>query len=233
MYVITGVSKGLGKAIVEQLLDAEESVIGIGRTNSIEHKNYQFIECDLSVKNAVHSLSLDLMDEEVVLINNAGIIGDINRLSQQESLDLNTIMQVNTIAPMELAHKLYSQTTNKQEFSLINISSGAANKSIPSWGAYCASKAALNMLTESFYLEEVELGNHPTVMAISPGVIDTDMQVNIRSTSEKNFSAVQNFIAMKEGNDLFSPKEAARRLLNLINLPFKKQVFHDLRTVKP
>ena len=58
MYVITGVSKGLGKAIVEQLLDAEESVIGIGRTNSIEHKNYQFIECDLSVKNAVHSLTM-------------------------------------------------------------------------------------------------------------------------------------------------------------------------------
>ena len=223
MYVVTGVSKGLGKAIVEELLIAGESVIGIGRKNSIEHKNYQFIECDLSVKNAVNSLSLGLKGEEIVLINNAGIIGEINRLSQQKSLDLNTILQVNSIAPMELAHKLYSQINEKDNFSLINISSGAANKSIPSWGAYCASKAALNMLTENFYLEELELGNHPTVMAVSPGVIDTDMQVNIRATSKDNFSAVQNFIAMKEGNDLFSPKEAAKRLLNIINSHNKEQ----------
>ena len=133
---------------------------------------------------------------------------------------------------MLLAHKIYQKIENKDSFTLVNISSGAANRAIPSWAGYCASKAALNMLTESFYLEEREKGNHPKVYAVSPGVIDTDMQVQIRSSKKSDFSSVDNFIGMKEENQLFTPQEAALRLIQLLNAADFDSIFYDLRQVE-
>tara|TARA_R110002072_G_scaffold302779_2_gene488653 strand:+ start:13197 stop:13904 length:708 start_codon:yes stop_codon:yes gene_type:complete len=232
MYIITGVSKGLGKAIAELLLDKGELVTGIGRNSTIEHDNYTFQKCDLTNSLEIENLTFDLLEEAVILINNAGIIGEIKRLSDKKKLDLDSILQVNTIAPMLLAHKIYQKIENKDSFTLVNISSGAANRAIPSWAGYCASKAALNMLTESFYLEEREKGNHPKVYAVSPGVIDTDMQVQIRSSKKSDFSSVDNFIGMKEENQLFTPQEAALRLIQLLNAADFDSIFYDLRQVE-
>jgi len=232
MYIITGVSKGLGKAIAELLLDKGELVTGIGRNSTIEHDNYTFQKCDLTNSLEIENLTFDLLEEAVILINNAGIIGEIKRLSDKKKLDLDSILQVNTIAPILLAHKIYQKIENKDSFTLVNISSGAANRAIPSWAGYCASKAALNMLTESFYLEEREKGNHPKVYAVSPGVIDTDMQVQIRSSKKSDFSSVDNFIGMKEENQLFTPQEAALRLIQLLNAADFDSIFYDLRQVE-
>ena len=229
MYIVTGVSRGLGKAIVEELLEKNEKVIGIGRSYSFNHPNFSFIECDLSDLGAVKKLNFPELTEKVTLINNAGIIGDIKRLSDQITSDLNTVLNVNVTAPIYLLKSIYSKVKVKDDFSLVNISSGAANRAIPSWAGYCASKAALNMLTETFYLEELEKGNKPIVYAVAPGVIDTDMQVQIRSSLEKDFSAVENFKELKSNNSLFTPKEAAQKLLLLLDKPFKGVVFQDLR----
>src|SRR5690606_16985856 len=123
-------------------------------------------------------------------------------------------------------------SSDLDDFSLVNISSGAANRAIPSWAGYCASKAALNMLTETFYLEELEKGNNPIVYAVAPGVIDTDMQVQIRSSLQSDFSSVDNFKALKSNKSLFTPKEAAVKLLYLLEKPFDGEVFQDLRKLQ-
>ena len=87
------------------------------------------------------------------------------------------------------------------------------------------------MLTETFYLEELEKGNSPKIYAVSPGVIDTDMQQQIRDTDSENFSALNNFIQLKEENQLFSAEEAASKLLNKLNSPENTGVFFDLRSL--
>ncbi|MDX2360646.1 MAG: SDR family NAD(P)-dependent oxidoreductase [Crocinitomicaceae bacterium] len=232
MHIVTGVSRGLGEAIAKALLDSNHTVLGIGRSHSIDHPSFSFVTCDLADNDALENLDLNINSEEpITLINNAGIIGEIKRLSDQDSSDLTQVLQVNTVAPMLLAKKVYQQISNKDNFTLVNISSGAANRAIPSWAGYCASKAALNMLSEAFYLEETEKGNHPKVYAVAPGVIDTDMQVQIRTAGAENFSAIDNFIAMKENNELYSAAEGAARLLKLLDQPFSGTVSSDLRTV--
>lgn len=232
MYFVTGVSRGLGLGIVQALLKRGDRVVGIGRSHSIDHPNFSFIKCDLSDISAVEALSIDVpSDEPVTLINNAGIIGGIQRLSDQEKSVLEKVLTVNTVAPTILTSKVYGGLKNKDQFTLVNISSGAANRPIPSWAAYCASKAALNMLTDTFYLEELEKGNHPKVYAVAPGVIDTDMQGEIRSSGVENFAAVGNFIAMKESGQLYSSEEAANRLLRLLDQPFNGETRLDLRNV--
>ena len=229
MYFITGVSRGLGLAIARILLDKGEKVCGIGRAHKIIHPNFTFMNCDLSDQSAIKSLIFELPKEPITLINNAGLLGHVGRMSELDELDLSTVLQVNTVAPMELAIKIYDRVEDKNQFTLVNISSGAANRSIPSWGAYCASKAALNRLSENFFLEERERGNKPKVYAISPGVIDTDMQSEIRSNSVENFSSVQKFIELKEQSELFTADESARLILALIEKPYTEEVMFDVR----
>tara|TARA_B110000285_G_scaffold205314_1_gene242977 strand:+ start:303 stop:998 length:696 start_codon:yes stop_codon:yes gene_type:complete len=231
MYYITGVSSGLGKALAEKLLSEGKKVTGIGRNNSIEHSNYSFLSCDLRNHSSVVNLQLEVDQQECILINNAGMIGTIDRFSNSDHQLLQEVIQVNTISPMELAKKFYTQLKKKDYFTLVNISSGAANKAIPSWAAYCASKAALNMMTEAFFLEEKELGHSPNIFCVAPGVIDTSMQAQIRNSSSEQFSSVENFKRMKDEGELFSPNEAADKLLRLLSSNPKETIFFDLREV--
>lgn len=231
MIFITGVSRGLGKAIAELYLSKGEKVTGIGRSADISHENFSFITCDLSDLEAVRKLTLNSFESQVTLINNAGIIGEIKRISDQENSDVDQVLTVNVSAPVILTQKIYQTVQDKNSFTLVNISSGAANRAIPSWASYCASKAALNMHTETFLLEEQEKGNFPKVYAVAPGVIDTGMQSQIRAANPENFSALDNFKSLKEDGNLFSSQEAARRLFLLINDEYIGNVFHDLRNV--
>ena len=69
------------------------------------------------------------------------------------------------------------------ELIIINISSGAALRPIHSWGTYCQSKAGIDMLTNIINEE------HPEIRALSvyPGIVNTDMQLKIRSTNLEEF----------------------------------------------
>ncbi len=231
MIFITGVSRGLGKAIAELYLSKGEKVTGIGRSSDLEHENFSFISCDLSDLDAVRQLQFEAFSGEVTLINNAGVIGKIKRLSDMEMVDVDHVMTVNVSAPVLLTQQIYQHVENKDMFSLVNISSGAANRAIPSWASYCASKSALNMHTETFFLEEQEKGNHPKVYCVAPGVIDTGMQSEIRSANPENFSSSENFHNLKEEDKLFSPKEAAERLFLLTESEYDAELFYDLRDI--
>lgn len=229
MFIVTGVSRGLGKAIVELLLERGESVMGIGRSNPFGDR-IKFVTADLGNSKELDSIDFSFdSNEPVTLINNAGILGDIGRISNLEDSNLEQVMQVNVLAPMALTRKVYNAIANKSQFTLANVSSGAAHRSIPSWAAYCASKAALNRLTENFYIEERELGNNVRAFAIAPGVVDTSMQEQIRSTPESEFSGVGNFIRMKNEGELYSPEESAKRLLKVIETAADGDVQQDVR----
>lgn len=230
MIIITGVSTGLGRALAELYIEKGQSVIGLGRRNTLEHPNFTFIQVDLSLDTSVDDLDLSWVHGEVTLINNAGMIGEIGRVSELENWDLDRVMRLNTIAPMELAKRCYDRSEH-DSFTLVNISSGAARRAIPSWAAYCASKSALNMLTETFYLEELELGRTPKVYAVAPGVIDTPMQEEIRSADPDSFSAHQNFVDLKNEEKLFSPSYCAQLLEKLLAKQYSGEVFYDLRDI--
>jgi benzil reductase ((S)-benzoin forming) len=233
IYIVTGVSRGLGKAIAECFLKDGHKVIGVGRSHSIDHENFRFQKCDFSDRRGVEQcMKNEDFTSPVTLINNAGILGEIGRISQKETFDLPHVLDVNVNAPFQLIANVYGNMRKKSDFTLVNISSGAANRAIPSWASYCASKSALNMLTEAFYLEEHELGNTIRAYALSPGVIDTDMQGQIRAASPNVFSSVEKFKSLREDGMLVSAEEAAIRLKILLEQPFDGTVFHDLRMLK-
>ena len=217
--IITGISSGIGKACAEYYLGKGYKVLGISRRNTIEHENYRFISCDLSDPYQIEQLDfkeeLD-RESEVILINNAGNIGEIKHFTNVSTNHFRELSNVNILAPQMLITMLFQQIAPKRIETIINISSGAAQRPIPSWAAYCASKAAIDMYSETLRVEMTELGLKTKIYSVAPGVVDTNMQVVIRATSQEDFTSVANFQRMKEEGELRSPEQVALLLDQLI-----------------
>lgn len=223
---ITGVSRGLGLALAENYLDRGERVVGIGRKTSLKHKNFTFISCDLSKHSDVEVLDIEIPEnEEILLINNAGILGDVKRISEQNKDQSEEIFQVNTIAPIQLIRKfsIWCKEVNSQ-LTILNISSGAGRRAIPSWANYCASKAALDLFSETFQLEEIEKGSTTKIFSLAPGVIDTKMQQHIRKSSIEQFSSLERFKTLHKQNELKSPKQVAEQIIQALEKDLFKTV---------
>jgi benzil reductase ((S)-benzoin forming) len=219
--VITGVSGGIGKALAEYYLEKGNQVIGIGRNNTIDHDHFHFVTCDLRDLDKVKNLDLNLSDEPILLINNAGVLGKVRRTVDQDIESLQEVFEVNVLAAMIMTGKMAAL---ENQLTIVNISSGAGKNPIPSWGAYCASKAALDMFSKVFYLEEQERGRNTKVYSIAPGVVDTKMQTTIRAVDEENFSQKQQFVDLKNMGQLSNVKEVARKIHRMLSLAFNEEM---------
>lgn len=230
---ITGVSKGIGKAIAELFLEQGYVVTGIGRSSSIQHEKYSFLELDLSDRNAVESFEVPPTEaEKILLINNAGVLGKVTKAKKLSGDDIAYVLQVNTIAPIQLSGKIAVFCGSTKEFTLVNISSGAAKKAIPGWSSYCLSKAALDSFSATFFQEEKEAGRQTRVYSVAPGVVDTAMQAQIRKLSPDDFPSVENFIELKRSGELYTPEIVAQKLLKLLQKEYDGEILKSLREVE-
>lgn len=220
-YIITGASKGIGKAIAEELLkDENNRVIGVSRTNSIEHPNYRYQPLDFSdipaVEHNLQKVFLPCKDaDKLVLINNAGVLGDIGYVGEDMPNErFEFVFDINVIVPAMLMNtflQVYRQ--NPASKLIVNISSGAGKYPIDGWASYCASKAALDMLSLTVQKEQDRRGSGVKVYALSPGVVDTAMQEHIREADTERFSTVEKFRHYKANNELAQPEEVARKIV--------------------
>jgi benzil reductase ((S)-benzoin forming) len=211
--IITGTSRGIGKAIANYYLEKGEKVVGISRSNEIKHKNFTFVKCDFTEKQQLYNLDLSEFAEPenypVRLFNNAGILGEIKRTHELTLTHYTDVSMVNIVATQFLCSYTLQTFGLDNVDTIVNISSGAGGRPVPSWAAYCASKAAVNLFTETMAEELKELGKNTKVYSIAPGVVDTDMQHSIRNSDQRDFSNKQNFVDLKENDELRTPEEVA------------------------
>lgn len=238
LFIITGTSKGIGKALVRLVLQKSQiKVIGISRSKSeVKHSNYLHIACDLGkmeeIEDKLNEIFPEGKFERIVLINNAGVIGEISHLGKSSNQSIRQIFAINTIAPAILMNAFVKKyiILKEAEKIVVNISSGAATKAIDGWSGYSASKAALNMLTQTAQNESELDQNGIRFFAVAPGVVDTAMQQEIRNSSSKDFSSLGKFIGLKENNQLSSPEYAAEKIMYLIENQKKfNEVIQDVR----
>lgn len=217
-YFITGASSGIGKAIAEQALEAGHKVTGISRRHTIDHPNYIHLNVDLSEMDNYLKINFDRSKnaETLILINNSGWLGDVKPVSEMNPEKIRRAYNINLVAPSVLCKMFLDQTReNDQEKVIINISSGAGSYPINSWSTYCASKAGLSLFTE------VMQKDHPDIRcyAISPGVVDTQMQGEIRRVKSDDFPDKQRFIDLKDKGELSKPEDVANKIINTVNDP--------------
>jgi len=223
LYIVTGSSKGLGKGLVQALVKNDHhQIIGISRSGlDLQQENYTDLLIDLSETDSLIG-QLDTIFpsqdfEKIVLINNAGWIGEIGHLGRLDPNGIADLHAINVIAPAVLMNAYINKyLKHPAEKMVINISSGAAEKNIDGWSGYGSSKAALNRMTE-IAQEESKLNDYGIkYYALSPGIIDSPMQESIRSASPEDFSNVETFRNYKNSQQLSSPEEVADKIIYLI-----------------
>ncbi|WP_210463807.1 SDR family NAD(P)-dependent oxidoreductase [Rufibacter roseolus] len=226
-YIITGASRGLGRALAEALLEDENNcVVGVSRNSTINHPRYRHQPLDFSdiagVEHNLHKIFSPFDNaQKLVLVNNAGVIGEIGYIGQSQNEHFEYVFDVNVIVPAMLMNMFLQSYQHRQNIDkmVLNISSGAGQRPIDGWAAYCASKAALDMLSKTAQLEQEQLGTGVRVFSLSPGLIDTDMQEQIRDADADQFSSVQQFRDYKETGALVSAEVVARKIIRLMEEP--------------
>ncbi len=241
--IITGASRGLGRAIALGLLGGDTQVIAISRTHDAQLARHaldqgyalQQIQCDLANPTAVQRLADPFMPslpggaKRYVLVNNAGTVNPIGKTDALHSpAAITAAFALNVTSVMALTAAFLQRTADfGAERRILNISSGAGRNAMPGWGVYCATKAALDRYSEVLAAEQ-----HPQtrIVSLAPGVIDTNMQQTIRDSDRTDFPNVEKFRSLHAQGQLSSAADTAARILTYLNREdFGATVLDDIR----
>jgi benzil reductase ((S)-benzoin forming) len=229
LTIITGASRGMGLAMAQQLLDAGHDLLCLARRHNDqlgqraarERRRCEQWPVDLA-QAATVALRLEawLAAQDpaslasATLINNAGVVPHIAPLAGIAALDIANALRVDLEAPMLLSSAFVRATASWPiPRKVLNISSGLGRRPMASQATYCAAKAGLDHFTRCFALEQAAAPNGAKVCSLAPGVIDTDMQVQMRGAGDAEFPDRSLFVGMKEQGVLTSPAQAASRVL--------------------
>jgi NAD(P)-dependent dehydrogenase (short-subunit alcohol dehydrogenase family) len=217
VVAITGASRGLGAGLARVALGAGASVAVCSRAPAELRDGDRVLTASLDVTDhrAVDGFAASAFERfgRVDLwINNAGVIEPIGPLRSLEPDAVARMLDVNIRGVANGCRAYLRQLHERRSRGmLVNISSGAARKAFFGWSIYCATKAAVDRMSEGIALEEEDTLD--AVWSVAPGVIDTDMQAAIRSKIEAEFRDVERFRQMLDVGTLKSPDQTAARIL--------------------
>lgn len=246
LYILTGASRGMGLAMAEQLLSAVHRLLCLSRhTSETLTARAELLGCTLEQwpVDLEHSTTATLRLEKwllcyprdtvsnITLINNAGVIPRITPLSAADPADLARALRVGLEAPLLLTSAFLRATEDwRVTRKVLNISSGLGRRAMASQAGYCATKAGMDHFTRCLALDEAQKPHGAKVCSLAPGVIDTDMQVQLRSADASAFPDRKSFVDLKDSGQLKSPADAARRVLAYLARPdFGSNPIGDVR----
>ena len=223
LYIISGASRGLGRAMAEQLAASGATVLGLSR--QAPSAGFEQWPCDLadSVPVAERLAAwLGAFDASrfasASLINNAAMLIEPAPLAAVDFSALSQATRVGLEAPLVLTAAFLRATQSwPGRRRVLHISSGLGRRGMASSGPYCAVKAGLDNLARAQALEEALQPNGAKVCSLAPGIIDTDMQVQLRGADAKAFPDREAFVQMKSGGKLDSPAAAADKVIGYLH----------------
>jgi benzil reductase ((S)-benzoin forming) len=219
LAIVTGASRGLGRAIAGQLHAAGQHVLGLSR--QAPPAAFEQWPCDLSdplpVAQRLEQWLRGLDAQRfagATLINNAALITEPQPLAEVDAASLSAAVRVGLEAPLLLTSAFLRATRAwPGARRVLHISSGLGRRGMASTGPYCAVKAGLDNLARAQALEEALQANGAKVCSLAPGIIDTDMQVQLRGADPKAFPDHDAFVQMKSGGRLDSAQAAAAKVI--------------------
>lgn len=225
----------MGLAMAQQLLLPQNMLLCISRQTNAQldalalNKGAKLTQWSLDLAHSADAAGqllawLQALPAEQIqsatLINNACVIPDIVPLHNAEPYNLTHALRIGLEAPMLLSAAFLQATRHwGVPKKILNISSGLGRRAMASQSAYCAVKAGLDHFTRCLALDEALQPNGARVCALAPGVIDTDMQVQLRQADATQFPDLQSFSNLHTQGQLTPPAEAARRVLTYLMRP--------------
>jgi benzil reductase ((S)-benzoin forming) len=231
LTILTGASRGLGLALAAQRLAKGHRVLAISR---------QVPALAVPPEGDLIAWTADLADaapvaarleqwlgdqdaerlQSATLINNAGVLSRLAPLAANEAADLANAIRVGLEAPLLLTAAFLRATAGwRAPRKVLMISSGLGRRGMAGSASYCAAKAGLDNLARALALEEAARPHGARVVSLAPGVIDTDMQMQLRDADPALFGERDFFRGLETGGALESPAAAAAKVLGYLARP--------------
>lgn len=180
--VITGVTRGLGRALVEEFIKAGHTVYGCGRSGDaifdlrMTHgAPHDFSVVDVGLDSKVSIWAAKVLESESppdLLINNAAIMNRLSPLWEQDDREFTKLVDANIRGVQNVIRHFVPAMVAKKKGVIVNLSSGWGRSVAPEVGPYCMSKWAIEGLTKAL---AAELPNGMAAVPLNPGVIDTEL----------------------------------------------------------
>jgi NAD(P)-dependent dehydrogenase (short-subunit alcohol dehydrogenase family) len=241
--IVTGHSRGLGTGIAAALLERGIPVLGVSRgTEAALAARFpallQEAKLDLADAAALAAwLAGDALQrflagcQSALLVNNAGVVSPIGPLPSQATSAVHAAVTLNVAAPLMLSAAFTAASGGAADRRILHVSSGAGRTPYPGWAVYCATKAALDHHARCVALDATP---GVRVCSLAPGIIDTDMQGEIRASDPERFPMHERFVKMAREGALADPtKTGARIVAYLLGERFGAAPVSDLREVEP
>jgi len=200
--IITGASKGIGAATAKRMAELGVKVVLTARSQEALNElandmntsggEALAVACDVSDYNQVNSAiaqTIMKFGKIDIVVNNAGLIDPIGRITDVAPDDWGKVIDVNVKGIFNMLHATLPGMEARGQGTIINISSGAAYGAMEGWSHYCSSKAAALMLTKATHTEYA--GKGIRAVGLSPGTVATDMQVNIKASGINPVSTLE------------------------------------------
>ena len=253
LVIVTGASRGLGAALAEQLLAPGTVMLCLSRG-----RHPTLAQCASEAQVGLEEWPRDLANsvavadeveqwlqrfdanqfELALLINNAGVIPTVGPCDNCTSAELSAALRVGLESAVLLtAGFLRATSAWNADRRVLNISSGLGRRAIAGSALYCAVKAGMDHFSRAVALDETHRcdsgrGIAARIVSLAPGVIDTDMQTQLRAADSAGFPAQAYFTQQHQDGLLVSAQDTATRILTYLARPdFGAEPVADIRTV--
>ena len=198
LIVITGISRGLGRAMTEEFINLGHTVIGCARSKSaVENltnkygNSHQFSCVNVADEDSVQEwvrYTLTNYSPPDLLINNAAIINQPAPVWKIDSEEFSQLIDINIKGVANVIRHFVPAMISRGSGIIVNISSGWGRSTSPQVGPYCASKWAIEGLTRAL---SQELPSGIAAIPLNPGIIHTDMLDICFGEDAKSFTPIE------------------------------------------
>ncbi len=217
LIIVTGGSAGIGHALLAAAPQPSHRITVSRRP--AEEVATGFLEADLAdpaswsrVGDVLDAVATEREWRRITLFQAAGTLAPIGFAGEVDPAGYEANVLLNAAAPLALGHRFLGAVSHLRcRREVVMVSSGAARKDYPGWSSYAAAKAAVDRWVSTVGAEQRIRGG-ATVVSVTPGVVATGMQAQIRATDPRDFPQVDRFQALHEDGALLDPEAVARAI---------------------